>query len=117
MLKPLTFALFFMTAGGTFVVQAQTTGPATPDAASRPKDQRLLNEDVTAQVGWTVHESRSDFTRADGSRVRAPMIFQPCFLAVETNERMVAKSVAPSAERKPPEIFWRSFIMRPSRSA
>ena len=72
---------------------------------------------VTAQVGWTVHESRSDFTRADGSRVRAPMIFQPCFLAVETNERMVAKSVAPSAERKPPEIFWRSFIMRPSRSA
>src|ERR1017187_6467623 len=74
-------------------------------------------EFVTAQVGWTVHESRSDFTRADGSRVRAPMIFQPCFLAVETNERMVAKSVAPSAERKPPESFWRSFIMRPSRSA
>src|ERR1019366_5499922 len=73
--------------------------------------------DVTAQVGWTVHESRSDFTRADGSRVRAPMIFQPCFMAVETNERMVPKSVAPSAERKPPEIFWRSFIMRPSRSA
>jgi hypothetical protein len=30
---------------------------------------------------------------------------------------MTAKSVAPSSERKPPEIFWRSFIMRPSRSA
>jgi hypothetical protein len=54
MLKPLTFALFFMTAGGTFVVQAQTTGPATPDAASRPKDQRLLNENYLTPTGETV---------------------------------------------------------------
>ena len=30
---------------------------------------------------------------------------------------MVAKSAAPSGERKPPEIFMRSFIMRTSRSA
>src|ERR1019366_5740010 len=87
------------------------------DELERVACKNYFKEIVTAQVGWTVHESRSDFTRAYGSRVRAPMIFQPCFLAVETNERMVAKSVAPSAERKPPEIFWRSFIMRPSRSA
>ena len=45
------------------------------------------------------------------------MMFQPCFLAVETKERMSAKSIAPSNERNPPEIFCRSFIMRPSRSA
>src|SRR5665647_2257271 len=45
------------------------------------------------------------------------MMFQPCFLAVERKPRMVAKSAAPSGERKPPEIFMRSFIMRTSRSA
>jgi hypothetical protein len=45
------------------------------------------------------------------------MTFQPCFLAVEKRDRMSAKSIAPSAERKPPEIFCRSFIMRTSRSA
>jgi hypothetical protein len=45
------------------------------------------------------------------------MTFQPCFLAVEKRDRMSSKSIAPSAERKPPEIFCRSFIMRPSRSA
>jgi len=54
MLKPLTFALLFMTAGGTFAVQAQTTGPAAPDAASRPKDQRLLNENYLTPTGETV---------------------------------------------------------------
>ena len=45
------------------------------------------------------------------------MMFQPCFLAVERKLRIVAKSAAPSGERKPPEIFMRSFIMRTSRSA
>jgi hypothetical protein len=45
------------------------------------------------------------------------MIFQPCFLAVERKDQMVAKSLAPSSERNPPEIFCRSFIMRTSRSA
>ena len=30
---------------------------------------------------------------------------------------MTAKSFAPHSERNPPEIFWRSFIMRPSRAA
>ena len=41
----------------------------------------------------------------------------PCFLAVDRTERITAKSLAPSSERKPPEIFCRSFIIRPSRSA
>jgi hypothetical protein len=30
-------------------------------------------------------------------------------LAVEKKDRMSAKSMAPSAERKPPEIFYRGF--------
>ena len=45
------------------------------------------------------------------------MTFQPCFFAVEMKERMAAKSVAPSWQRKPPEIFCLTFIMRTSRSA
>jgi hypothetical protein len=32
---------------------------------------------------------------------------------VEMKEPMSAKSIAPSNDRKPPEIFCRSFIMRP----
>ena len=72
---------------------------------------------VTAQVGWIAHERRRDFAKFEGSLVTASMMFQLCFLAVEKKERMTAKSIAPSNERKPPEIFWRSFIMRPSRSA
>src|SRR5271166_2843317 len=32
-------------------------------------------------------------------------------------ERMTAKSFAPSSDRNPPEIFCRSFIILPSRSA
>src|ERR1700746_2233381 len=43
-----------------------------------------------------VHERRSDSARFAGSRVRASMMFQPCFLAVETKERMSAKYIAPS---------------------
>ena len=74
----------------------------------------LLNSNllVTAQVGWRAHERRMDIAKFEGSRVRASMMFQPCFLAVEEKKRMSAKSIAPSNERKPPEIFWRSFIMR-----
>ena len=72
---------------------------------------------VTAQVGDLVQDRRRDFAKDVGSQVRASMMAQPCFLAVEKNERMSAKSTAPSTERKPPEIFWRNFIMRPSRSA
>ena len=44
-------------------------------------------------------------------------MFHPCFLAVDRTERITAKSLAPSSEWKPPEIFCRSFIIRPSRSA
>jgi hypothetical protein len=40
------------------------------------------------------------------------MTFQPCFFEVEMKERMVAKSAAPSWQRKPPEIFILTFIMR-----
>jgi hypothetical protein len=72
---------------------------------------------VTAQVGWIAHERRRDFAKFEGTLVTASMIFQPCFLAVEKKERMTAKPIAPSKDRKPPEIFWRSFIMRPSRAA
>ena len=44
-------------------------------------------------------------------------MLHPCFLAVERTERMTAKSLAPSSDRKPPEIFCRNFIIRASRSA
>ena len=71
----------------------------------------------SAQVVLMGQERRRDIAKFEGSRVRASMMFQPCFLAVEKKERMSAKSIAPSGERKPPEIFCRSFIMRPSRSA
>src|SRR5271157_144539 len=55
--------------------------------------------------------------RLSGLAVSVPSISQPCFLAVESNDRMTPNSAAPSSERKPPEIFCRSFIIRPSRSA
>ena len=76
-----------------------------------------LYEKVTAQVVDLVQNRRREFARDVGSPVRASMMAQPCFLAVDRNERMSAKSMAPSIERNPPEIFWRNFIMRPSRSA
>jgi hypothetical protein len=60
---------------------------------------------------------RREFTRTFGSWAMAWMTFQRCFLAVAMNERMVAKSVAPAMQRKPPEIFCLTFIMRASRSA
>jgi hypothetical protein len=49
------------------------------------------------------HERRRDLARFVGSRDRASMMFQPCFLAVETKERISAKSIAPCNDRKPPE--------------
>jgi hypothetical protein len=60
---------------------------------------------------------QSEFTGTFGSWAMAWMTFQPCFLAVAMNERMVAKSVASAMEQKPPEIFCLTFIMRASRSA
>ena len=41
----------------------------------------------------------------------------PCFLLVESTDRMIAKSSALVLTRNPPEIFCRSFIMRASPSA
>ncbi len=62
--------------------------------------------------------SRMSAISRTGSPVKVRSIFQPCFLAVESIERMTAKSFAPSFERKPPEIFCHSnFIIRPSCSA
>ena len=72
---------------------------------------------VTAQVGEPVYDRRRELANSEGFWARASMMVQPCFLAVERKERMTAKSVAPSRERKPPDIFCRSFIMRPLRSA
>ena len=88
---------------------------SSPDGSL--SNSRIIRFFVTAQVGDLVQDRRRDFAKDVGSQVRASMMAQPCFLAVEKNERMSAKSTAPSTERKPPEIFWRNFIMRPSRSA
>src|SRR5215813_14183202 len=63
------------------------------------------------------HAIRREFISICGSWAMAWMTFQPCFLAVEMKERMTAKSVAPAMQRKPPEIFCLTFIMRASRSA
>jgi hypothetical protein len=41
----------------------------------------------------------------------------PCFRAVDSRDRITAKTSAPATDRKPPEIFWRNFIVRPSHSA
>ena len=55
--------------------------------------------------------------RAADGVVQEVILATPCFLAVDSSDRMTAKSSAPSTDRKPPEIFWRNFIIRPSRSA
>jgi hypothetical protein len=54
MLKPLTFALLFMIAGGIFAVQAQSTGSDAANAASSRQDTRLLNENYLTSTGETV---------------------------------------------------------------
>src|ERR1700728_3018623 len=77
----------------------------------------LVNFVVTAQVAGSDQPSRSSAIRRTGSPISVWRISQPCFLAVERTDRTAAKSFAPSSERKPPEIFFRSFIIRPSRSA
>ena len=56
---------------------------------------------LTAQVVDLVQNRRREFARDVGSPVRASMMAQPCFLAVDRNERMSAKSMAPSIERNP----------------
>src|SRR5207344_995125 len=90
-----------------------------PERLPRYDDEEPLglNFLLLPRLCWIAHERRRDLARFDGSRDRASMMFQSCFLAVETKERISAKSIAPCNDRKPPEIFCRSFIMRPSRSA
>ena len=63
------------------------------------------------------YATRMSANRRVGLEVKVCSIFQPCFLAVERTVRMTAKSFALHSDRNPPEIFWRSFIIRPSRSA
>ena len=82
----------------------QRVSTSFPDADSEDAKQ-FIKEAVTAQVGWMTQARRRDLAKCDGWWVRASMMFQPCFLAVEKKERMRAKSIAPSDERKPPEIF------------
>ena len=67
------------------------------NGANREKDMPFVPD---LNVGW-----------------RAWMMSQPCFFAVDMNERMTAKSAAEASQRNPPEIFCLTFIMRPSRSA
>src|SRR4051812_40533513 len=71
---------------------------------------------VTAQVYSGGQASRRRAIRCLGSLVKVWSRSQPCFLAVESSERITAKSLALASERNPPEIFCRSFIIRPSRS-
>src|ERR1700730_6636843 len=75
-----------------------------------------VNFRVTAQVGW--HQTvRRERINSSGSCMSVLRIFQLCFLAVESTDRMTTKSSALSWARNPPEIFCRSFIMRASASA
>src|SRR5271154_5942965 len=69
------------------------------------KSTHQLGNRLLPRLCWIAHERRRDLARFDGSWDSASMMFQPCFLAVETKERISAKSIAPCNDRKPPEIF------------
>ena len=91
------------------------SGPPCPGAlAARSAWLSFRNSPGSAGADQA---SRMSAIRRAGVAVKVWSMFQPCFLAVERTERMTAKSFAPFSERKPPEIFCRSFIMRPSCSA
>src|SRR5271167_2349194 len=64
-----------------------------------------VNRVLLPRLYWISHARRRDLARFDGSRDTASIMFQFCFLAVETKERISAKSIAPCNDRKPPEIF------------
>src|ERR1700704_4967749 len=70
-----------------------------------PHDREKTVLKLLPRLCWIAHERRRDLARFDGSWDRASMMFQRCFLAVETKERISAKSIAPCNDRKPPEIF------------
>src|SRR4029077_17844027 len=61
--------------------------------------------------------ARRSAIRRAGSAVSVCRRSHPCFLAVARSERITPKSFAPYSERKPPELFCRNFIIRPSCSA
>src|SRR5271170_6639836 len=104
-----------------------------PDIDEWPDDWMGIEEDVEIGRGLLAlfipyirnypgqfslyHAPLSSAMSRFGSAARVSSIFQPCFFAVERSDRITAKSAAPAAERKPPEIFWRSFIMRAACSA
>lgn len=54
MLKPLCFAVLFMTVSGTLAVQAQTPGSDVAGGASQRRPARLLNENHLTPTGETV---------------------------------------------------------------
>ena len=87
-----------------------------PSLVARLDDRFMLsyNNNLGRRSGQA---TRMSANRRVGLEVKVCNKFQPCFLAVERTVRMTAKSFAPHSERNPPEIFWRSFIIRPSRSA
>src|SRR5450755_3496029 len=95
----------------------QKNQQASPSPDSPPFLTNQDNLDGLLGCLCAYQAMRREFTRTFGSWAMAWMMFQPCFLAVAMNERMVAKSVAPAMQRKPPEIFCLTFIMRASRSA
>src|SRR6516165_8129842 len=104
------------------LVRTHQQHPARAPAPRRRPGRLMIvrNSDCPGSLPGGVvayHAIRREFIRICGSWAMAWMTFQPCFLAVEMKERMTAKSVAPAMQRKPPEIFCLTFIMRASRSA
>src|SRR5271169_808697 len=85
--------------------QEQKNGNNTQAPIRDGVEPVIHNQSLLPRLCWIVHERRRDLARFDGSWDRASMMFLPCFLAVETKERISAKSIAPCNDRKPPEIF------------
>ena len=81
--------------------EEQARSKANAVTASQTKEPFLLLH----RLSGLAHASRRDLAKFGGSQVRASMMSQPCFLAVEKKERISAKSAAPCNDRKPPEIF------------
>ncbi len=74
-------------------------------------------EIVTAQLPRPSYTNRSRPIRLNGSLIKVSSKLHPCFLAVARADRIVAKSLAPSSDRNPPDTFCVTFIILPSCSA
>ena len=85
----------------------QASGFSMRSTEVMPADTIYLRIDILLlpRLIWMAHERRRDLARFNGLRFSTSMMFQSCFLAVAKKERMSAKSMAPSNDRKPPEIF------------